>query len=116
MRVLLIGGTGLSGPFIARELLRRNDEVIIFHRGEHESSFLPECEHIHGDRRDREQFEKDLRNIEADAVIDMYSMIDADSEPVIRAFRGRIQACWRRPAETGAGQRGGPRRTGGLYD
>ncbi len=92
MRVLLLGGTGFSGPFIAHELQNRGHEVVVYHRGEHESPFMPDCEHIHGDRKDRDTFGEALKRIKADAVIDMLSMIDADSEPVIEAFRGRIRA------------------------
>ncbi len=92
MRVLLLGGTGLSGPFIARELQNRGHEVVVYHRGEHESPFMPDCEHIHGDRKDRDAFGEALKKIKANAVIDMLSMIDADSKPVIEAFRGRIRA------------------------
>ncbi len=92
MRVLVIGGTGMSGPFIAKELQKLGHEVLVYHRGVHESPFLSDCEHIHGERSDRSQFEKDLNGIEADALVDMLSMIDADSQPVIAAFRGRIGA------------------------
>ncbi len=76
----------MSGPFIAKELQKLGHEVLVYHRGVHESPFLSDCEHIHGERSDRSQFEKDLNGIEADALVDMLSMIDADSQPVIAAF------------------------------
>ncbi len=72
MRVLLLGGTGLSGPFVARELQNSGHEVVVYHRGEHESPYMPDCEHIHGDRRNREAFREELKKIKADAVIDMH--------------------------------------------
>lgn len=92
MRVLMLGGTGMTGPFIASELIRRGHEITVYHSGKNESDLLPPCEHIHGDRRDREKFRSILENISADAVIDLHSMNDEDSEPVIAAFRGRIEA------------------------
>ena len=92
MRVLLLGGTGLSGPFIAHELQSRGHDVVVYHRGEHESPFLPDSEHIHGDRRNYDEFRERLKKIRAEGVIDMHSMIVVDSQPVIDAFRGRIKA------------------------
>ena len=92
MKVLVVGGTGLSGPFIVKELRERGHEAVIYHRSNCGNEFLPECEHVHGDRHDYERFEAQLRNIDAAAVIDMCSRIDADSRPVVGAFKGRIQA------------------------
>jgi nucleoside-diphosphate-sugar epimerase len=92
MRVLLLGGTGLSGPFIASELVARGHEILVYHRGRHETEFLPPCEHIHGDRKDRESFAARLGELSVDAVIDLGAMCGADSEAVISSFRGRITA------------------------
>jgi 2'-hydroxyisoflavone reductase len=33
MRVLVIGGTGFIGSHITRELIRRDHDVTVFHRG-----------------------------------------------------------------------------------
>lgn len=92
MRVLLLGGTGLSGPFIAAELIRRGHDISVYHRGKHESELLPPCEHIHADRRNHEHFEATLSQYATDAVVDLFSMRAKDSEPVVSAFRGRIKA------------------------
>jgi nucleoside-diphosphate-sugar epimerase len=63
VRALLLGGTGLSGPIIGARLIERGHEVIVYHRGKHESKFLPPCEHIHGDRRDQEAFRSMLNRV-----------------------------------------------------
>src|ERR1039457_1193272 len=49
MRVLILGGTGLTGPFVARRLYGLGHEVTVFHRGEHEAQMPDGVRHIHGD-------------------------------------------------------------------
>ena len=52
MRTLVIGGTGPTGPHIVNGLLSRGHEVVILHRGTHETDAIPsEVEHIHTDVR-----------------------------------------------------------------
>jgi nucleoside-diphosphate-sugar epimerase len=41
MRVLVIGGTGFIGPYVARELCQRNHELTLYHRGDHETVLAP---------------------------------------------------------------------------
>lgn len=51
MKTLVIGGTGPTGPDVVRELLARDHEVVVLHRGTHEPDdpILAEVEHIHAD-------------------------------------------------------------------
>ncbi|TFB77304.1 NAD-dependent dehydratase [Cryobacterium glaciale] len=49
MRALLIGGTGPTGPDIARGLKSRGYETTILHRGSHEIDDVADFEHIHAD-------------------------------------------------------------------
>jgi nucleoside-diphosphate-sugar epimerase len=51
-RVLVVGGTGPSGPPIVNNFLRDGDTVAIYHSGAHEADFAGPVEHIHGDPRD----------------------------------------------------------------
>src|SRR5690606_4341373 len=46
---LLVGGTGPTGPHLARGLLERGYDVTVFHSGRHETDELPDVEHFHGD-------------------------------------------------------------------
>jgi nucleoside-diphosphate-sugar epimerase len=48
-RVLLIGGTGPTGPAIARGLERRGYLVTILHSGNHEVAEVAHLRHLHGD-------------------------------------------------------------------
>ena len=52
MRILVIGGTGPTGPYIVNGLVERGHDVTIFHTGRHEVDSLPPesvVPHIHGD-------------------------------------------------------------------
>jgi nucleoside-diphosphate-sugar epimerase len=72
MRVLVVGGTGPSGPHVVRGLLERGHAVTIFHRGAHEPPGLPAVEHVHGDPHFREPIDLALGMREFDLVIGMY--------------------------------------------
>ncbi len=39
MRILLLGGTGFIGPFVARRLSAEGHEVTLFHRGQTQASW-----------------------------------------------------------------------------
>lgn len=49
MEALLVGGTGPTGPDIARGLRTRGYDVAILHRGSHEIDEVAEFEHVHAD-------------------------------------------------------------------
>jgi nucleoside-diphosphate-sugar epimerase len=90
MRVLVIGGTGNISRGIVASLLKRNHEVVLFNRGQHPDPPPPEVRVIHGDRRERQDFEKKMRAETFDAVIDMISYNADDATSALRAFRGRV--------------------------
>jgi nucleoside-diphosphate-sugar epimerase len=46
--VLVVGGTGPTGPPIVEGLLERGHEVTVFHTGRHEVPEMPEVRHVHG--------------------------------------------------------------------
>ena len=50
--VLVIGGTGPSGPPLVERLLTAGFAVTIYHTGGHEAAFSKPVEHLHGDPRD----------------------------------------------------------------
>ncbi|MCK9932855.1 epimerase [Frankia sp. Mgl5] len=72
MKVLVVGGTGPTGPHIVRGLLGRGHDVTIFHRGAHEPPELADVEHIHGDPHFRESIDEALGLREFDVVLAMY--------------------------------------------
>ena len=89
MKVLIIGGTGNISRGIVGALLKRNHEVVMFNRGQHPDAPPPDIQIIHGDRRDRDDFENKMRAEKFDAVIDMISYNADDAASALRAFRGR---------------------------
>ena len=89
VRVLVIGGTGNISSGVVGALLERNHQVVLFNRGQRRDP-LPDVQVIHGDRRDREDFERRLGAEKFDAVIDMISFDAGDATSSLRAFRGRV--------------------------
>ena len=49
MRVLMLGGTSLTGPYAVRRLHGLGHTVTVFHRGEHEAELPVGVRHLHGD-------------------------------------------------------------------
>jgi nucleoside-diphosphate-sugar epimerase len=91
MRVLIIGGTRRCGPYLVEELLNKGHSVVCFHRGQNDVAFSDRAEHIHGDRRNEAEFQKQMAAVKADAVVDMMAGDDRDVRSVAQAFHGRIQ-------------------------
>jgi nucleoside-diphosphate-sugar epimerase len=75
MRVLVVGGTGPTGPHILEGLLSRGHDVTIFHRGVHEPPDLRGVEHIHGDPHFRESIDDALGARAYDVVVAMYGRV-----------------------------------------
>ncbi|WP_007510555.1 NAD-dependent epimerase/dehydratase family protein [Pseudofrankia saprophytica] len=85
MRVLVVGGTGPSGPHVVRGLAERGHEVTIFHRGTHEPPEARDHEHLHGDPHFRESIDEALGTRTFDAVLAMYGRV----QHLAPALRGR---------------------------
>ena len=84
MRVVILGGTGLTGPFVARRLDGMGHEVTVFHRGEHEAE-LPE-----GVRRLRGDFAhppRELSDPAPDVVVQMWAATEAQAVRFLETFR-----------------------------
>lgn len=92
MRVLIIGGTGLISTSITRQLLERGqDEVVLFNRGVTEQRVSQGIHQIHGDRKDRAEFERRMHEAGFfDCVIDMICYTAEDAGSAVRAFEGRV--------------------------
>jgi len=50
LKVLILGGTGISGPHLVRELVARGHEVTLFNRGKRNPGLFPNVETLLGDR------------------------------------------------------------------
>lgn len=71
MRTLILGGTGLISQEIARQLVRRGDEVAVLNRGRTAADLPDSVERITGDRGSLASLKPWLENARIDCVIDM---------------------------------------------
>ena len=78
MNVLVIGGTGPTGPLIVNGLVERSHRVTILHTGRHEVDTLPPTStvpHIHADPFDRDSFTQAIAGRTFDVVFAMYGRL-----------------------------------------
>ncbi len=90
MRVLFLGGTGLTGPYAVRRLHESGHEVTVFHRGDHEVDLPDGVRQVHGEFANPPQ--EILRNT-FDVAVHMWAMTAEDARLFVEAFRfsaGRI--------------------------
>jgi len=86
MKVLVIGGTGPTGPYIIDGLLKRGYNVSILHRGIHEVTLPPEVEHIHSDPHFEETLKSGLGDRKFDLAIGLYGRLRF----VANVLKGRV--------------------------
>jgi nucleoside-diphosphate-sugar epimerase len=72
---LLVGGSGPTGPHIARGLSDRGFEVTLLHRGTHELAELAAYEHLHADPHFREPLDEALGRRRFDVVVATYGRL-----------------------------------------
>lgn len=91
MRVLIIGGTGLTSTAITRLLVDRGDDVVLYNRGQTDAPIPEGLDQIHGEPTDYAVFEEQMDEAGGfDCVIDMVRFRPEDAQSAVRAFRGHI--------------------------
>lgn len=85
MRTLILGGTGLTGPFVVRRLHALGHEVTVFHRGEHQADLPAGVHRVHGDLA---QPPRQLLHPAPDVVVHMWAMTEAGAQSFVQMFRG----------------------------
>lgn len=88
MKVLIIGGTGFSGPPLVRRLVDQGQSVAVFHRGRSHAELMPAIDHILGDRRELSKHRADLHRFAPDVVVDMIAFTEEDAVGLVDAFQG----------------------------
>ena len=86
MNILVIGGTGPTGPHIVNGLVDRGHTVTILHTGRHEVDTIPaHLEHIHTDPFDEDAFRSSIEGRTFDVVFAMYGRLRA----IVQVLKGR---------------------------
>jgi nucleoside-diphosphate-sugar epimerase len=88
MRILVIGGTGFSGPHVVRRLCELGHELALFHRGETNANLPDGVQHVYGDRRHLADFADELRRLVPELVLDMIPFAAQDAWSVVCTFKG----------------------------
>lgn len=91
MKILLLGGTGFIGPYLARRLLQNGDEVCVFHRGEREATTPHPVAHIHGDRKHLAKYAQKFDAFGPQVVVDLLAFDETDALSLTETSRGRAQ-------------------------
>lgn len=86
VNILVIGGTGPTGPHIVNGLVDRGHTVTILHTGRHEVDTIPaHLEHIHTDPFDEDAFRSSIEGRTFDVVFAMYGRLRA----IVQVLEGR---------------------------
>lgn len=86
MNILVIGGTGPTGPHIVNGLVDRGHTVTILHTGRHEVDTIPDhLEHIHTDPFDEDAFRSSIEGRTFDVVFAMYGRLRS----IVQVLAGR---------------------------
>jgi nucleoside-diphosphate-sugar epimerase len=91
MRILVIGGTGFSGPHVVRRLVSQGHEIVLFHRGRTETDLPEEVQHIPGDRNHIKDFAEALKRCAPQIVLDMIPATEQHARDVMDLFTGVAQ-------------------------
>ncbi len=86
MRVLVVGGTGPTGPAIVAGLEARGHEPVICHTGAHELPEVMHLRHIHVDVRDRQALTASIGAETWDAAIVTYGRL----RTIVEVLAGRV--------------------------
>lgn len=86
MRVLIIGGTGFTGPHVVRSLVSKGHKVTLFRRSRSPNDLPAGEPSIFGDRENLSDFADELRRCEPQVVLDMIPVTQQDAETVTGMF------------------------------
>src|SRR5437016_10153130 len=89
LRILILGGTGFTGPFQVRYALERGHKVTVFNRGKtHPGETPKEVEQLIGDRNGQLDA---LKNRKWDVVIDNPTMLPAWVRDAAQILKGNVE-------------------------
>ena len=89
MRILMLGGTGFTGPYQVRYALERGHTVTLFNRGRKPDGLPEQVEHLIGDRNTGDL--KALEGREWDVCIDIPTALPVWVRDVGHVLQGKVQ-------------------------
>jgi len=87
MRILVLGGSGLTGPHFVRRLIELGHEVTVFHRGASKSSESG-ARGIAGDLQQLEGHQAAFRRLDPQVVVHTRALNETDAGQFLRVFSG----------------------------
>ncbi len=90
MRILIMGGTRFIGVALAKILVDRGHEVVLFNRGK-KNPPVEGISQIHGDRTDPAQLRDKLANEHFDVVFDNNGRELNDTQPLVDIFKDKVK-------------------------
>ena len=90
MKILIIGGTGMTGRHIVRELAGLGHEVTVFHRGRHALALPLGVGEVLGDKGDLWSRRQEIGRLTLDLVLHMSTVTKADAYEFTRTFGGMV--------------------------
>lgn len=91
MRVLILGGTGFTGPHIARRLHEAGHEVAVFHRGKSGAPVPDFVLDLRGDVKQLPAHANELLAFSPEVVVHMVTLTAQDAWNCLNVFRGTAQ-------------------------
>jgi nucleoside-diphosphate-sugar epimerase len=90
MRVLFVGGTGMTGPFAIRRLLAGGHDVTLLHRSHSRSPLLDGATQIVGDKSGLPGMRRELAALGLDVIIHMVAYNEADAAALVESAAGIV--------------------------
>ena len=91
VNIVIIGGTRFIGPFVVRKLVEKGNNVTVFHRGKSKTPLPDEVTHIHGDRKDINDFKAQIEKYSPDVVVDMIPVTEHQAAVLVDLVQGITQ-------------------------
>lgn len=88
MKILIIGGTHLTGPFIVQNLLRQGHEVALFHRKKSATPLNSDVVEILDDKKNLTQHLSFFKKFAPEIVLHMIALTRDDAELFMNVFQG----------------------------
>ena len=88
MRIVIIGGTGLTGPHIVRFLVSLGHDVMVYHRGQTLAELPAGVKRVLGDRTRLADHASELRGFGPDVVLHMVATTEQHAQALMDVFRG----------------------------